>query len=106
MSFLKRLKSDLNEPMNLRGMRSKVMVDASSLHELIYRFEDMDATERALDYDARYLEVNHQLHNLIVASYNKQGRNAETTLMLIMDTLRPLMKEREKENEINYRFKL
>jgi len=104
MNFLKRLKSDLNEPMNLRGMRSKVHVDARSLRELIHHYENMESTERALNYEARYLEVNHQLHNLITASYHKQGRNAETTLMLIMDTLRPLMKERDKENEINYRF--
>jgi hypothetical protein len=104
MSFIKRLKNDLNDSMKHRDMRSKAHVDASALRELIDRFEDMDATERALNYEARYLEVNHQLHNLIVASYNKQGKNAETTLMLIMDTLRPLMKEREKENEIKYRF--
>lgn len=104
MNFLQRIKADLNEPRNRQGMRDKVIVDARSLRKLLEHFETMDTTERALHPESRKLEINHQLHNLIEAAYHRQGKNAETTLMLIMDTLRPLMEERYKEQEAIYRF--
>jgi CelD/BcsL family acetyltransferase involved in cellulose biosynthesis len=99
MNYLERIKADLNDPRNCRGMREKVLVDARSLHELLANHEVMDATERALHPESRRLEVNHQLHNLITASYLQQGKNAETTMMRIMDTLRPLMEKKYKEQE-------
>jgi len=45
-----------------------------------------------------------QLHNSIEAAYHRQGKDAETTLMLIMDTLRPLMESRHRDQEAIYRF--
>ena len=104
MNFLKQIKEDLNNPRNRHGMRDKVLVDVKSLRELIDNFESMDAEYRALHPDSRMLTINHQLHQMIEAAYQKQGKNAETTLMLIMDTLRPLMEEKHKELEAMHRF--
>jgi aspartate carbamoyltransferase catalytic subunit len=104
MNFIERIKADLNEPKNRQGMREKVVVNAHALRKLLEHFETMDTAERALHPESRALEVNHQLHNLIEAAYHQQGKNAETTLMLVMSTLLPLMKERHKEQEAIHRF--
>lgn len=104
MNFLERIKEELNGPRNRQGTRDKVVVDARSLRELLDHFETMDTAERALHLEGRALEIEHQLHNLIVAAYHQQGKDAETTLMLIMGTLQPLMESRRKEREAIYRF--
>jgi len=104
MNFLERIKKDINDPRNRQGMRERVVVDARSLRELLEHFETMDTAERALHKDARRLEIEHQLHNLIEAAYHQQGKDAETTLMLIMETLLPLMESRRKERGTIHRF--
>jgi len=103
-NFLEHIKADLDEPRNLRGMRGRVVVDARNLRKLIECFETMDTTARALCPSGRTLEVGHQLHNLIEAAYHLQGKNAETTLALIMGTLLPLIEARHREQEIICRF--
>lgn len=100
MNFLQRIKDNLNDYRNNHGRRQQVIVDTSALRELIDRFEDLDTECRALHPKARNQAIEKQLHDTINAVYQKQGKNAETTLMLIMDTLRPLMEERHKQQEI------
>lgn len=100
MDFLQRIKDELLDPRNTRGMRGKVSVSVKELDSLIYHFEELDSYARATDRTSRALHVNECLHNTIIAAYQQQGRNAETTLMVIMDTLLPLMEERNKEREL------
>ena len=100
MNFLQRLKEELNDPKNCMGQREKVLVSTKALRELLYHFETLDSYERATHKETRKQHINEQLRHTICASYHQQGKNTETTLMLIMDTLRPLMEERHKEKEM------
>lgn len=101
MNFLQRIKSQMNDPRNGRmGRGQMVRVDSDALSELVHHFESLDTYERATHSEARRQHISEQLHNTICACYQQQGKNAETTLMLIMDTLRPLMEERHKEKEM------
>lgn len=104
MSFLTVIKRELYDERKHAGTREKVLVDTRALWELVSQFEVLDATERALHREQRGLEVTEWLRNLIIAAYQQQGKNSEATLMLVMDTLRPLMEERAKELEITRKF--
>ena len=104
MNFLQRIKDSVNDPKNRCGSRDNVMVDVRSLRELIEHFERLDSTERALHPSSRQLEIEHQLHYLIEAAYHRQSKDAETTLMLVMDTLRPLMEQRHKDRKAVFGF--
>jgi len=100
MNYLQRLKNELNDPRNCGGQREKVLISTKALRELLYHFESLDSYERATHKEARRRHISEQLHSTICACYQQQGKNAETTLMVIMDTLRPLMEERQKEKEV------
>ena len=100
MNFLQRIKDELLDPMNTRGMRGKVSVSVKELDSLIYHFEELDSYARAVHKETSKLHINEQLHRTIHAAYYQQGKNAEITLMIIMDALRPLMEERYEQQEI------
>jgi len=101
MNFLERIKSQMYDPRNGRmGHGQLVRVDSSALSELVHHFESIDSYHRATHEGAKREHINEQLHNTIKAAYEQQGRNAEYTLMAIMDTLRPLMEERYKERNV------
>ena len=95
-SPLERIKDSLSDPRNQRGMRDKVLVDARALYELIDRFEEMDAVIRANHTLRDADNIRFVLRDTIRAVYCQQGRSSEMTLMIIMDTLRPLMEDRAK----------
>jgi len=100
MNFLERIKHNLEDYRNTRGRRDMVFVDRVALLELLSHYEVMDATERALPPAGVRQGISHQLHNLITASYLLQGKNSERTLMVVMDTLLPLMDKRHKERHL------
>ena len=93
---LEKIKYSLSDLRNQRGMRDKVLVDTRALYELIDSFEDMDAAfcvNHAVNSD---VNIRNVLRYAIESVYRQQGRSSEMTLMIIMDTLRPLMEERAK----------
>lgn len=106
MNCFERIKTDLYGERNRRGNRETSVVDTRSLLELLRHYESLDSEARALHPEGRRQEINEQLHHMITASYIKQGKNAETTLMLIMDTLRPLMEQKEKDAAVKARWHL
>ena len=57
MNFLQRIKADLNEPRNRRGMQENTVVNARALRELLGHFETMDAIERSMHTESRKLET-------------------------------------------------
>lgn len=89
----------MSDSRNFRGFRDKVFVSPSDLRELIYHYEEMDATERALHPEARRQEIEHQLHNLLTALYLQENKNSEITMMVIMKTLLPLMEAKQQESQ-------
>jgi len=93
---LKKIKCSLSDIRNQRGMRDKVLIDARALYELIDNFEDMDAVFRVNHASNGDDNIRNVLRYAIEAVYRQQGRSSEMTLMIIMDTLRPLMEERAK----------
>ena len=94
MSFLKRVKTDLDD--RSRGIRELVTVDRRSLTELVDHFERLDSSERA---SQPVRDLNENLNHAIEAVY-KNNKCSETTLLIIMRTLKPLIDERLKEKAI------
>jgi len=99
MNFLDKINEDLNEPRNLRGMRDKVCVDSRALRELLRVYEQIDSERRVLNTDHCVNSLHRLLHETITAVYHQQGKGAETTLLIIMQTLQPLMEKQRKDNE-------
>ena len=101
MNFLERVKRDLEDS---HGAREKVLINYQALRELVDHFERLDSYARAIHPDQKkrrtdmYKYIEHELAMVIEAMYHQQGRDAETTLMTIMETLLPLMQKRHKEN--------
>lgn len=104
MSFLKKIKADLRNEEKMRGMRGKVTVDTKSLMELVAHFESLDSYHRSTSYDFKREVAARQLGELITTVYRLESKNSEKTLMIIMDTLRPLMEERHKEEDFKTYF--
>lgn len=99
-SFLTRLKSEMyNERQH--GYREKVLVSRRALETLLHHFEDMDAYLRATPPEVRQKHIREKLHHTLRAMYEQQGKDSEATLMAVMDTLRPLMEERQRQRELN-----
>lgn len=99
MNFLNLVKLGLDD---IRGTRGKAIVDRQALRELIEHFERLDSHARAMhahDNSTRHKDSAYVLSTAIEAMYHQQGKNAETTLLVIMETLMPLMQQRQKESE-------
>jgi hypothetical protein len=95
MSFLRRIKEDLNNWDIQRGRGECVYIRRNDLMELIDQYERMESRERII-HERGFCSVEPMLADAINAIYHEQGRNAETTLLLIMETLKPLIEERYK----------
>lgn len=100
MNFLDIINRDLSDLRNLQGMREKMYVNSRAIRELVRHYEELDSFHRVTSIDDRGAVLEEKLHNCIKAVYENQGKNAETTLMLIMDTLRPLMERRYKDQQL------
>ena len=108
MNFLERVKRDLQDN---QGTRGKVFINYQALCKLVYDFERLDSYVRATHPDQKkrrtdmYQCIEVELARVIEAMYHQQGRDSEATLMVIMETLLPLMQKRRKENHspISYR---
>ena len=96
MSFIKRIKRDLDFNERRYGRREQTLVDSRSLRELIDNFEALDSEARALYPAGRSDELTNQLHHAVEAVFHRNDKNAEITLMVIMGALMPLMEERYK----------
>lgn len=100
MNFLKHLKDKAFD--RRYGSREQVTVDRKALLDLINHFERLDTAERA-QIDTR--DLNRNLSYAIEAVY-KNNKCTEKTLLIVMGTLEPLIKERLKENELKSMFRL
>ena len=92
MDFLERIKTELHDYRRQQGLRSKTMVDTRCLLELIERFEQMDSEDR-VGHNMGHVGLEYHLHNAILAVYHAKKRNSEETLLTIMETLTPVIKE-------------
>lgn len=100
MNFLDQLKRDLKHPQN-RGRNlstHKVIVSHEALHELLRHFERLDAEARA-DNSIRHTQQGsfERLHYVTEAAFHHSNKNATPVMLQIMDTLKPLIEEAEKE---------
>lgn len=94
MNFLQRIKAQLYDPRQGRvGMGQQVRVDSIALSELIDNFESLDSQFRA---SFKHHDLRAHLRDAITAMYHNQGRNSELTLLVIMETLTPLIEANEK----------
>ena len=92
-TFIKRIKQDINNPMNHRQHGGMTLVRDRDLHELVHHFESLDNAARA-DHDGE-LPFEHQnrracLVHEVQAAFTNLG--AEETLDLIMFTIAELRK--------------
>lgn len=97
MNFLERIKEELDNPRNRAGMRDQAAVSTRALRELIHHFEQLDSEARAEHNSRAGAPLEQQLSEVIKAVYHKQGRNSGITLLIIMDTLIPLIEAERKE---------
>jgi hypothetical protein len=100
MNFLKHLKDQAFD--HRYGNRDQVSVNRRALIDLINQFEREDSAERAA-VDTRNLNIN--LSHAIEAVY-RNNKCTETTLLIIMETLGQLIKERLKENDLKAVFRI
>ena len=100
MSFLQTIKTQLYDERKQRGRgaRSIATVDRKSLEELIRHFESLDSEAR--DRNTQSDDLHLQLHVTLEALY-KEGRDGERLMMIVMDTLAPLIRERVKQERAN-----
>jgi hypothetical protein len=100
--FVKRIKKDINNPMNHRQWGGKTLVNDKDLKELIYHFESLDSAARA-DHDCKIpdiLQIRQQcLVHEVQAAFNNLG--AEETLDIVMFTIYELRKNQIKNLSIN-----
>ena len=83
MSFLKRIKGNLND--HRRGSRESVTVDRRSLIELVEHFERLDSEGRAF-HDSGSVRQN--LHHAIEAMFYAQAKDSEFILLVVVETLK------------------
>lgn len=57
MSFIENIKAEMRNPINCRGPRSKISVNAKDLAELVDRFETLDSSDRAESPDTCCLKT-------------------------------------------------
>jgi len=93
MSFLDRVKRDMNDPRKNRpmGRGSDCLVDYRALTELIDNFERLESQLR-INNDHHEQPVT-RLHNAIVAAYHDQGKSNEMMMLDVVTTLQQLMND-------------
>lgn len=98
MNFLTLLKEQMNDPrLGNRFSSEHVRVSSRALAQLIDAFERVDSLMRASHPSP---SLHEQLARDIVAAFHANGKDGEITLLVVMDTLRPLIEDRLKEKQI------
>ena len=98
MSFLKRIKNQMNDPRtgNYRH-KERVLINGCDLRELVDNFERLDSDMRSAHPTP---SINERLSNAIEAIFHQNKKDGEITLLVIMETLKPLVEARHKEKLI------
>ena len=99
MSFIKVIKSQLLNPQNHRGMRDEVVVNTAALSELIYHFEAMDSQLRYEHHIRNKDSISNNLFLCVEAHYN-EFKDGERTLLVVMDSIKKLIKEKRIQQEV------
>lgn len=101
-NFVKRIKRDINNPLNHRQFGGKTLISDRDLHELIYHFEALDSAARA-DHDCKIpdkAQIRQQcLVHEVQAAFNNLG--PEETLDIVMFTISELRKNQIKDLSTN-----
>ncbi|MDH5185079.1 MAG: hypothetical protein OEX12_14445 [Gammaproteobacteria bacterium] len=99
MSFLKRLKDQISDPRwGNHSHKDRVLVNNRDLRELIEHFERLDSYDRAIG--DMQCHINRQLHNTLLSVWDLHDKNSDLVWMMIMDTLNPLMLEKQRDQAI------
>lgn len=98
MNFLETIKQNLYDQEMRQGLRNHCVVNTKSLRELIDHFEQLDSFERSKADD--HASLTHKLHNVLHALY-RENHDSEQLMLTVMDTLKPMIERRVKENEID-----
>ena len=94
MTFLERIKRDLRDPRLNRGNNGEIArADRRSLDELIFHFERLDSTERAMH---KTRDPQENLYHAICAAYYSHGKDVEKTLITVMKTIGDLAEEKRR----------
>lgn len=97
MNFLQSIKNSVFD-YRMRVSPDKVVVDRRHLMELIEHFERIDSELRSRHNEGQ-VHFNQHLAEAITAAWHRSNKDGEGTLLVIMDTLRPLMLEERKVKE-------
>ena len=96
MGFYTRIKNDLLEIKNRRGLRRRVSVDAVALRELLDDYERLDSSARAHHVVAgNYAPLELILSETLRALYHK-NHDSERLMLLVMEILKSMIEERVK----------
>lgn len=105
MNPIRKLNSQLNDIERRRGMQQNVIVDSRSLRQLIDDYERLDSLARSAHNNLNpCCDPLHFLHDAVIAAYHQVGKDTEKVLVVIMETLSPLIKRNRKEIEIDGLF--
>ena len=104
MSFLHRLKSELESEQNRQGMRAKVMVPTKELRELIDHFESVDAAMRLHESEKQDISDYYKLDLLLEKMFFANGKRSEPILQGMLSTLGRLAKESADAKRIDSHF--
>ena len=102
MNYFQIVKRDINDEERRRGYRRKCLVDAIALRELVNDYEKMDAFARSQS-DDMHTSLAHKLSNVLRALY-AENHDSERLMLLVMDILKPMIRERIKEKKIDAIF--
>ena len=103
-TFIKRIKKDINNPMNHRQHTGMTLVRDRDLHELVHHFESLDNAARA-DHDGK-VPFDHQnrracLVHEVLAAFTNLG--SEETMDLVMFTISELRNYEIKDSRRDHR---
>jgi len=102
MNFLKSIKSQIYDPrMGNHSHKERVLVNTRDLRELIDNFEKLDTDARSAHEGQ---PLNQRLAHTLEAVFHQNEKDGEITLLIIMETLRPLIEERRKQKIIEKKY--
>ena len=98
MDFLSCLKKDLNDVRKRRGYQpEEVLVRAGCLRQMIEAFERLDSDARSA-HNFHIAPLDQRLFEAVTAMYHQQRKDSDDTIAIIMQTLLPLIEEKQKAN--------
>ena len=91
MNFVKRIKEDARHPRNMPRPHYRASVESMALHYFIEDYDRIDAELRAYKNNQINPEFHQVLSAAVKASYHENNKSSERTMMVIFETLLPLM---------------